>query len=127
VTAAYTYTNSDRRAPTIFGSNYYTALGVSPHNFSFTLSQWIGQRISLAYDMSILSDYTMTIPGGAGRQFVFDGPHKADVVFSYNHPLAESKTMEFYVKVDNVFNQRAFEDGYLGPKAWAIGGLRLGF
>jgi vitamin B12 transporter len=127
VSAAYTYTNSDRRTPTIFGTDYHKALGVSPHSFSLTLSQWIGRRISVAYDMSIVSDYTMTISGGGGRQFVFDGPHKADVVVSYNRPVGESKTMEIYVKVDNVFNQRAFEDGYVGPKAWAIGGLRLGF
>ena len=126
LSAAYTYTNADQRTPTI-GTDYYQALGVSPHNFSFTLTQWIGRRISVAYDMSILSDYTTTISGAGNRQFVFDGPHKADVVVSYERPLSDTRSMDVYVKVDNVFNQRAFEDGFVGPKAWVVGGLRLRF
>jgi hypothetical protein len=91
------------------------------------VTQWIGRRISVAYDMSILSDYTLTMSGSFGRQFVFDGPHKADVVVSYQRPVGESRSMELYMKVDNIFNQRAFEDGFVGPKAWAVGGLRLNF
>lgn len=126
VSASYTYTNSDRRTPTI-GTSYYRAVGISPHAFSFTVTQWIGRRISVAYDMSILSDYTSTMSGSFGRQFVFDGPHKADVVVSYQRPVGESRSMELYMKVDNIFNQRAFEDGFVGPKAWAVGGLRLNF
>jgi iron complex outermembrane receptor protein len=127
ISAAYTYTNSERRAPTIAGTNYYDALGLSPHNFSFVVTQWVGRRVNLAYDMSILSDYSNTMPGGTGRRFVFDGPHKADVVVSYERPWSDDRTMQLYVKVDNVFNQRAFEDGYVGPKAWAIAGIRMKF
>ena len=32
---------------------------------------------------------------------------------------------ELYGKVENVFNQKPYEDGYIGPQAWAIGGLRI--
>jgi len=55
----------------------------------------------------------------------FNGPTKADIVVHYDHPLADNRNMEFYVKVENVFNQQAYENGFIGPKAWAIGGLRL--
>jgi outer membrane receptor protein involved in Fe transport len=123
--ASYTYTNSDRRAPTIFGTNYYNAIGISPHAFSFTATHWIGRRINVSYDMSIFSDYTIPMSGAGSRQFVFDGPHKADVVVSYERPLSDTRALEMYVKVDNVFNERAFEDGFVGPKAWVIAGFRL--
>jgi iron complex outermembrane receptor protein len=125
LSGTYTYTNSERRAPTIFGSSYYDALGLSPHTFTFTVTQWIGRRVNVAYDMSILSDYTITMSGSGGRQFVFDGPHKADVVVSYERPLSDTRALQVYVKVDNAFNQRTFEDGFVGSKAWAIAGLRL--
>ena len=75
--------------------------------------------------MSALSDYTTTISGGGQRQFVFNGPTKADIVFHYDYPLSDRHTAEFYVKVENMFNQRAYEDGFIGPKAWAIAGIKF--
>jgi iron complex outermembrane receptor protein len=125
LSGSYTYTNSDRRAPTIFGTGYHQALGISPHAFSFAVTHWLGRRINVSYDMSILSDYTITMSGGGGRQFVFDGPHKADIVVSYERPLSDTRALEVYVKVDNVFNERLLEDGFVGPKAWALAGVRV--
>jgi iron complex outermembrane receptor protein len=122
---SYTYVNSDSRTPTISGTQYYKVLDLSPHAFTLTATQWLGSRTNVSFDMSALSDYTTTISGGGQRQFVFNGPTKADVVFHYDYPLSDRHAAEFYVKVENIFNQRAYEDGFIGPKAWAIAGIKF--
>jgi len=42
-------------------------------------------------------------------------------------PFGDDHTIEVYVKVENVFAQRPYEDGYIGPKAWVITGARVNF
>jgi hypothetical protein len=44
---------------------------------------------------------------------------------SYERPLSDTRALEVYVKVDNVFNERLLEDGFVGPKAWALAGVRV--
>ena len=73
---SYTYLNADSDAPTI-GADYYKVLGQSPNMFTATAAQWIGQRVSISFDMSAYSKYTNTISGAGDRQFVFDAPVKA--------------------------------------------------
>jgi len=122
---SYTYVNSDSNTPTISGTQYHKALDLSPHVFTLTATQWLSSRTNISFDMSALSDYTTTISGGGQRQFVFNGPTKADIVFHYDYPLSDRHAAEFYVKVENMFNQRAYEDGFIGPKAWAIAGIKF--
>jgi iron complex outermembrane receptor protein len=121
---SYTYVNSDSRTPTI-GTDYFKVLDVSPHTFTVTATQWIGRRANLTFDMAAMSDYTITFFNSGQRQFVFNGPTKADVVFHYDYPLSDRHAAEFYVKVENMFNQRAYENGFIGPKAWAIAGIKF--
>ncbi len=124
---SYTYTNAESQNPTFAGLAFYDNLGVSKHTYTLTFTQWIGSRINIAYDMSALSDYVTPLFGTdfSSRLFRFNGPTKGDVVVHYDHPLSDNRTVEFYAKVENVFNQRAYENGFIGPKAWAIGGVRL--
>ena len=58
---------------------------------------------------------------------LFDGPMKADLVVRYDLPISESKTLEVYGKVENVFDGEYYEDGFGAPGAWAISGIRLKF
>ena len=127
VDASYTYTNSDSRTPTIAAIRYYESLGVSKHTFTLTATQWFAKRFGVAFDMSAFSDYTTVLFGldFSSHPFKFDGPTKADVVFHYEHPISDKRSIDFYAKVENFFNQRHYEDGFLGPKAWAIGGFRF--
>jgi len=121
--ASYTYLNSDSNIPTI-GSDYFEVLGQSPRMFTATATQWIGKRVNVSFDMSAYSKYTIALSGAGDRQFVFDGPVKADAVFHYDHPLINHRSAEFYVKVENLTNQRPYENGFIGPKAWTVGGVR---
>jgi hypothetical protein len=77
--------------------------------------------------MAAHSDYTMTLLGGGARQFRFDGPIKGDVMLRHELNFGEDRAVEIYGKIENVFNQRAYEDGYIGPRAWFITGARIAF
>ncbi len=121
--AAYTYTNSDSRTPTI-SPNFYKAPGLSDHMFTFTVTQWIANRFNVTFDLFAAGKYSLSPFGAAGRRLVFDGPVKADAVFSYTLSVGERK-VEVYGKIENIFNRHYYEDGFLSPSAWAIGGLRF--
>jgi vitamin B12 transporter len=123
---SYTYLNSDSNNPTV-GTDYYKVLGQSPQLFTATAAQWFGPRVNVSFDMSAYSKYTNTISGAGDRQFVFDAPIKADAAFHYDRPLAEHRSADFYVKVENILNQRPYEDGFIGPKIWAVAGVRYKF
>jgi iron complex outermembrane receptor protein len=127
---SYTYTNSDSRTPTS-GSNYYEVLDVSPHVFTVTAAQWLSRRTSVTFDMAAHSDYNMTLFGGLfggqSRRFRFNGPVKADVGVRHDVPFGDDHSVEIYAKVENVFAQRPYEDGFIGPKAWVITGARVNF
>jgi len=127
IQASYTYTNSESRAATVAAINFYDTLGISKHTYNMTVTQWIGNRVNIAFDMSALSDYVTPLFGldFSSRAYRFNGPTKADVVVHYEHPLSDGRKLEFYGKVENVFNQRAYENGFIGPKAWAIAGVKL--
>ena len=130
IQAAYTYTNSDSRSPT-FGTNYYEILDVSPHIFTVTATQWIARRTNITFDMAAHSDYSFVLFGGLfggeSRRYRFDGPIKADVMVRHDLPFGDDHSMEIYGKVENLFGQRPYEDGFLGPKAWFITGARVNF
>ena len=125
---SYTYSNSDSRRPT-FGASYFKVLDVSPHVVTLMATQWIGRKTSVTFDMAAHSDYEMVLFGGAfggtSRLFRFNGPVKGDVMVNHSLPFADDHTLEIYGKVENVFNQRPYEDGFIGPKGWFIAGARL--
>ncbi len=124
VQMAYTYTNSDSRTPTI-GSTYFQIPGLSAHTFSATATQWFARRFNATFDLFAVSDYTLSPFGAANRQMIFDGPVKADVVVHCDLPVPGDRKVEVYGKVENVLNRRPYEDGFMGPGAWAISGLRF--
>lgn len=122
----YTYTNSDSRTPTIDPA-FHKVLGVSDHMFSFTASQWVGDRFNATFDFTAASGYPLSPFGAGGRQVVFDGPLKGDLMLRYDIAVGTDRTMELYSKVENITNNRQYESGYLGPGTWAIGGFRFNY
>ena len=120
--AAYTYTNSDSRTPTI-GTDFFGTPGLSVHTFALIATRWITKRVNVTFDLFAVSDYILSPYGTQGRQMVFDGPVKADTVMRYELPVSDSKTLEFYGKVENVLNRDYYEDGFGSPGRWAIVGV----
>jgi len=123
IQASYTYTNSDSNTPTV-GTDYYKVLGLAEHAFTLVATQWIG-RLHTTFDFSTRSDYEMTFFSGGARRFVFNGASKANLVIGYQIPRGERASVELYSRIENLFNQQTYEDGFIGPKAWAVAGLRV--
>lgn len=124
--ASYTFTNSDSRTPRI-GTDFFGIPSQSNHIASMTATQWITRRFQATFDLFAASDYSYSPFGAMGRRMIFDGPVKADVVFSYQFPLTDSQSVEFYGKVENLLNRKYYENGIGSPGAWAIGGMRFKF
>ena len=121
---AYTYTDSVSETPTI-GDDFYGIPGLSDHMFTLTATQWIARRVNVAFDLFAVSDYYLSPFGAGGRQMIFGGPVKADLVVRYDLPTGDALRLDLYAKVDNIFNNFYYEDGFLGPGRWTIGGLRF--
>ena len=121
---AYTYTDSVSETPTI-GDDFYGIPGLSDHMFTLTATQWIARRVNVAFDLFAVSDYYLSPYGARGRQMIFGGPVKADLVVRYDLPTGDALRLDLYAKVDNLFNNFYYEDGFLGPGRWTIGGLRF--
>jgi iron complex outermembrane receptor protein len=122
--ATYTYVNSDQNTPSV-PPDYYRALDLAPHTYTMSVTQWFAQRFHTTFELFGRNDYVNRISGGGNRLFVFNGATKANVIFGYELPHSDRRSVEIYGKVENVFNQKPYEDGFIGPQAWAIGGLRF--
>jgi iron complex outermembrane receptor protein len=126
VIMSYTYVNADLRFPTI-GQTFYQALNTAPHIFSLTLTQRITRHLTTTVDFYGMAD-TFQSPFGAGSRVVkFKSPKKTDLVVNYNIPIGEKRSVDAYVKVDNLFNVRYTDNGFLAPQAWSIVGLKFNF
>ena len=121
---SYTYTDSESKTPTI-GNDFFGALGVSEHLFTLTATQWFAERWNVTFDLFAASDYSLSPFGANGRRMIFNGPVKGDLVVRYDLPAGQDVRMDVYVKVENMFDQLYYENGFLGPGAWSIAGLRV--
>ena len=121
---SYTYANSESETAT-FGTDYFKILGIAPHTFAMSVTQFVSSRFHVTFDLYTKSKYNTTLFGASGRLFEFDGPTKANLAAGYEVPLAGGRGLEIYGKIENLFDQRPYEDGYIGPNRWATAGLRL--
>jgi hypothetical protein len=67
----------------------------------------------------------MTLSGGGTRRFKFDGPVKPDIVVRHTVLASERRNIDVYGRLENMFGRRAYEDGFRGPGAWFVAGVRL--
>ncbi len=121
---SYTYTDSESDTPTI-GDDFFGVPGLSRHLFALTATQWIAERLSVTFDLFAASDYPLSPYGALGRRLVFGGPVKGDLVVRYDLLARPELGLDLYAKVENLFDHAYYEDGFLTPGAWAVGGLRV--
>jgi vitamin B12 transporter len=126
LSASYTYTNADERYSSLLGGSLRT-IRVSDHMTTFTATHSLTRRLDVTFDLFAASDYLYPFFAGGSRAFSFNGPVKADVSATYTVPLADTRKLQFYTRVDNMLNRTYYEDGFQNPKAWAIGGMRVLF
>jgi vitamin B12 transporter len=129
LTASYTYTNSDQRLPR---QGVLRTLGIPEHQFSLVATQRVGPRFYLNFDLVASSDYLVgsifqnDFPF-ANPVYRFDGPFKADLGASYTWPLAESRSVRLFGKVENLFDCDYYENGFRTPGVNARAGAAFSF
>jgi iron complex outermembrane receptor protein len=124
VKSAYTYTNARERNSVLIGGST-RSIRVSDHMFTAFATYRFGRYLDATFDLFAASHYWFQFFAGGNRPFDFPGPKKADLALSHTHPLGERWSVEFYTRIENVFNRSYFEDGFRAPKAWAVGGMKL--
>jgi outer membrane receptor protein involved in Fe transport len=60
-------------------------------------------------------------------EMTFSGYTKGDLFVSYERHQTERVTLVLFGGVENVFNQRYFENGFLAPRALGRGGVTVKF
>ncbi|HEX5874195.1 MAG TPA: TonB-dependent receptor [Pyrinomonadaceae bacterium] len=123
--ASYTFTNSDREVAGL-QPEY-----VIPENlFGLTLTQRY-RALLFSFDLNHTGSYLAPVfeNNFPFRQadLRFDGYTKGDVFVSYERRQTERVSLVLFGGVENVFNERYFENGFLGPRALGRGGVRVKF
>jgi vitamin B12 transporter len=127
VFASYTYTNSDQRLPV---ENILSTLGQPEHQFSVVATQRLGRRAFVNFDLAATSDYLARIFDNRtfrGRAYRFAGQLKADLTAGYTFPLAESRSLRLFGKIENLFDRDYFESGFRTPGIQGRAGAALNF
>lgn len=125
VSMAYTYTNAIERTPIVAG--VLRSFLTPDHQASVVVTQHLGQRVVVAFDLTASSNYLAELFGATSRAVRFDGIRRADLAFSYRVPLSDFRAVRLFVKVDNLFNQNYYESGFQTPGATGVAGLQFDF
>jgi vitamin B12 transporter len=118
VFASYTYTNSDQRTPQVSGSSVMSSLAIPDHQFAAVVTQRIGRRAFVNFDLTATNDYLAPIFDSntfASRVYRFRGLVKADLGVSYEIPLTERRRLRLFGYADNLFDRDNFESGFRTP------------
>jgi vitamin B12 transporter len=124
---SYSYVNADTNQDTAV-RGFFRALSVPAHSFNALLHQQLGRKNDVTVDLYHSSDYYNSLSaGGRARAYLYSGVTKMDLVFNREVWSGEKHTLKAYAKVDNVFNQRFYENGFQGPRATFLTGVQVLF
>ncbi len=124
VFVSYTYTNSDQRTPQVGGSNVISSLVIPDHQFAAVVTQRIGRRAFINFDLTATSDYLAPVFPSVFR---FKSLIKADLGASYEIPLSARQRLRLFGYVDNLFNRENFESGFRTPGRTGRAGASFSF
>jgi vitamin B12 transporter len=126
ISTAYTFVNAIERIP-IVGDTLQTFV-VPRNQFSILATDRVTSRLLLTFDTLATSDYLGPVYGEVTTQvFRFNGIHKLSLGASYRIPLAESRAVRFFVRVENLLDQTYFESGFPTPGRTGRGGMQFEF
>ena len=124
---AYTFTNAalDRD---ITVRDFWRVFQVPRHITSMVVTQQWTRRLDTTFDLFHYSSYFNSyFAVNRSRAFAFPGFTKADLGAGVTLWDGESKRLRLYGQVENLFNQRYYQNGWLAPGANFRSGLTLGF
>jgi len=126
--ASYTFTNSDQRRPQI--ENILRSLAIPDRQFTLVATERFGRRTAVNFDLVASSNYLAPIFDNRTfrtRAYRFDGQRRADLTASYTLPLSESRSLRFFGKIENLFNQEYYENGFRTPGVNGRAGAAFNF
>jgi vitamin B12 transporter len=125
--ASYTFTNSDRSV---------TSQGLRPeyvipkHLFGLNWSQRY-HALLVSLDVNRTGSYLAPVFESnfpfRMAELTFDGYTKADAFGSYDYRASERVTLTLFGGIENLFNQKYYENGFLAPGALGRGGIKVKF
>lgn len=125
--ASYTFTNSDRQIP---GQGLQPEYVIPKHLLGVTLTQRY-RAFLFNFDLNRTGSYIAPVFENnlpfRTAEFKFAGFTKGDVFVSYERRQTERVTLVLFGGVENVFNQRYYENGFLAPRALGRGGVSIRF
>lgn len=124
---SYTYTRTlNRVSSTTDGT--LRAFNIPEHMFTLMATRRIWRRFDATFDLLAAGNYYFPMFTAAGsRAYRFAGPKRADLVLSYERPLAEARSLRLFTRIENLFDREFYEAGFYTPGVWATAGIRLGF
>jgi iron complex outermembrane receptor protein len=127
VSGSYTYVNENTDRD-ISVAGFWKILGVPAHTGSLVATKYWGRKLDTTISLFRSSlYYTSFFAGTRSRAFEFPGITKGSLVGSYRVWEGERRSARIYCKVDNIFNQRYYQNGWLAPQATALLGLGYNF
>src|SRR6266851_1945291 len=139
VSSAYTFTNSSQvlGAALLRSDNVRLPQGASVqsfsiprHSFSLEVNQRFRKRFNVSFDLYTASKHNFALfdPVFFSQVlFSFKGYTKAELGASYTLPLAESRSLRFYGKLDILLGQKYFEEGFRAPGRTGVAGAVFSF
>lgn len=124
---AYTYTNANLDRD-ISVRGFWQVFQVPRHVTSLVVIRRWSRRLDTSLDLFHYGSYFNSyFAVNRSRAFAFPGFMKADIVGNYLLWSNESKSVRFYAQVDNLLNQRYYQNGWLAPMANFRSGLTFAF
>jgi vitamin B12 transporter len=125
--ASYTFTNSDRA---LREQGLLPEYVIPKHLFGLTLSQRY-RALLFNFDLNRTGSYIAPVFENnfpfRMAELTFEGYTKGDVFVSYERRQTERVTLVVFGGVENVFNQKYYENGFLTPRAIGRGGVSVKF
>lgn len=125
--ASYTFTNSDRA---LTGQGLQPEYVIPKHLFGLALTQRY-RAFLFSLDLNRTGSYLAPVFENnfpfRMAELTFSGYTKGDVFVSYESWRTERVTVLLFGGVENVFNERYFENGFLAPRALGRGGVTVRF
>jgi iron complex outermembrane receptor protein len=125
--ASYAYVNADTDQDTTV-RGVWSALGIPAHSFMAMVNHQFGRRTEVTADLYRSSNYYGPLFAGTRtRAYEFDGVTKLDIVVSHMLWTGEKVSLKAYAKVDNVLNQRYYENGFQAVRGTVLTGVQVLF
>jgi iron complex outermembrane receptor protein len=127
IQGSYTFVNANSDRDAVI-TGFYRALNAPRHTASFLVTQQIGKRLDVTFDVFRSGvHYINYFAAGRNRAYEFPAFTKADLAASYKVWIQDSRSLKAVVRIDNVLNRTYYENGVLNPRAWAVAGLTYSF